>query len=312
MALNDHAQQQADQEKQFVALSSVLAAAFLTGLKLIVGFMTGSLGILAEAAHSALDFLAAVTTYIAVRISGKPADPGHHYGHGKVENFSALIETLLLLATCVWIVWEAGRRLLGKTTVEIDVNTWAFLVMGTSIAVDVTRSRMLMRAAVKHKSQALEADALHFSTDIWSSAVVILGLICVKAGEYIPRAPYLHSLDSVSALVVAAIMAWISVRLGIRAIQELLDAAPSGKADEIVKIVEAMPGVINCHNVRVRHSGPLTFIDIHILVSGEQRLRDVHDLTERIEEAIQNVMPGSDVTVHPEPAEPEIDERGGE
>lgn len=311
MAMNEHAQFRADEEKQVVALSSVLAAAGLTGLKLIVGFMTGSLGIMAEAAHSALDFLAAVTTYFAVRISGRPADPSHHYGHGKVENISALIETLLLLATCVWIVWEATRRLLGEAH-HIDVNIWAFLVMGTSIFVDVKRSRMLMRAAIKHKSQALEADALHFSTDIWSSAVVILGLICVKASEYISGASYLAKLDSVSALIVAAIMAWISIRLGMRAVQELLDAAPRGISEQIVQTVEAMAGVIDCHHVRVRHSGPLAFIDIHILVSGEERLRDVHDLTERIEEAIQAIIPGADVTVHPEPAEPELDERVGE
>lgn len=238
-------------------MSSVLAAAGLTGLKLIVGLLTGSLGILAEAAHSLLDFAAAVTTYFAVRISGKPADPGHHYGHGKVENFSALIETLLLLATCVWIVWEAGRRLFGHTEVDIMVNFWSFAVMVTSIVVDVTRSRMLKRAADKYHSQALEADALHFSTDIWSSSVVILGLICVKVGEYTTGWPFLQKLDSISALFVAAIMVWISIRLGIRAVQELLDAAPHGKADEITRRVEAMPGVIDCHHVRVRHSGQI-------------------------------------------------------
>lgn len=289
-----------------MAFSSVMAAAGLTSMKLVVGLLTGSLGIMAEAAHSALDFLAAVTTYFAVRISGKPADIGHHYGHGKVENFSALIETVLLLATCVWIVMEATERLLGKTQIEIEVNFWSFAVMATSIVVDITRSRMLMRAAIKHNSQALEADALHFSTDVWSSSVVILGLICVKAGESLPQWPFLHKVDSISALVVAAIMTWVSVRLGMRSIQALLDAAPRGKADEITRKVESIPGVIDCHQVRMRYSGPKAFIDIHILVSGEETLRNVHALTERIEQELQEIIPGADVTVHPEP--PEIHE----
>jgi cation diffusion facilitator family transporter len=162
-------------EKRSVAISSVIAAVGLTGFKLIVGFATGSLGILAEAAHSGLDLMAAVMTFLAVRISGKPADPNHLYGHGKVENLSALFETLLLLVTCIWIIYEARHRLLFHT-IDLEVNYWSFTVMITSIVVDISRSRMLYRAARKYNSQALEADALHFSTDIWSSGVVILGL----------------------------------------------------------------------------------------------------------------------------------------
>ena len=167
-------------EKKSVAISSVIAAVGLTGFKLIVGFATGSLGILAEAAHSGLDLMAAVMTFLAVRISGKPADPNHLYGHGKVENLSALFETLLLLVTCIWIIYEATHRLLFHTT-DLEVNYWSFTVMITSIVVDISRSRMLYRAARKYNSQALEADALHFSTDIWSSGVVILGLFLREA-----------------------------------------------------------------------------------------------------------------------------------
>ena len=164
----------AEREKRLVALSSVLAAIFLTSMKIVVGLLTHSLGILSEAAHSGLDLIAAAVTLFAVRLSDRPPDREHPYGHGKIENLSALVETLLLLATCVWIIYEAIDRLFFKS-VHVEASIWSFIVMGTSIGIDVTRSRALMRTAKKHNSQALEADALHFSTDVWSSSVVIAG-----------------------------------------------------------------------------------------------------------------------------------------
>ncbi len=172
----------AEKEKRRAALSSVVAAVFLTTLKLVVGLMTGSLGILAEAAHSGLDLVAALVTFFAVRIADRPPDDRYRYGYGKVENLSALIETLLLLITCIWIIYEAIQRLFFKS-VEIEASIWAFGVMAVSIVVDVSRSRLLYHVARKHNSQALEADALHFSTDIWSSAVVIVGLGLVWISE---------------------------------------------------------------------------------------------------------------------------------
>ena len=171
---------EADREKRRAAVTSVIAAIGLTLLKIAAGIATGSLGILAEAAHSGLDLAAAVITYVAIRIAVRPADSGHNYGHGKVENLSALFETLLLLATCGWIMYEAINRLFFRS-IEVEASIWAFGVMVISIMVDWSRSRVLKRAAKAHRSQALEADALHFSTDIWSSAVVILGLACRPA-----------------------------------------------------------------------------------------------------------------------------------
>lgn len=156
------------EEKQSVALSSVVAACVLTTLKVIVGLMTGSLGILSEAAHSGLDLVAAVVTYLSVRVSDKPADSRHPFGHGKIEHLSAFLETALLLVTCAWIIMEAGRRLFFRT-VHVDPSVWAFGVMFVSITIDVFRSRALFRVARKYRSQALEADALHFSTDVYSS-----------------------------------------------------------------------------------------------------------------------------------------------
>ena len=183
-------------EKLNVALVSVFAAVFLTGSKLIIGIMTGSLGILSEALHSGLDMVAAVITYFTVRVSDKPADKHHHFGHGKTENFSALVETLLLLITCIWIIYEAFSRLMTGNT-HIEISVWSYLVVIGSIIIDISRSRALSRVAKKYNSQALEADALHFSTDIWSSAVVLLGLICANFGFYFA--------DSIAALGVSII-----------------------------------------------------------------------------------------------------------
>jgi len=287
-------------EKRSVALSSVLAAVGLTAFKIIVGLSTGSLGILAEAAHSGLDLMAAVMTFLAVRISGKPADSNHLYGHGKAENLSGLFETLLLLVTCFWIIYEATHRLLYHAT-DVEVNYWSFTVMITSIVVDISRSRILYRAARKYNSQALEADALHFSTDIWSSGVVILGLVCVKISERVPSLAFLHTADSVAAMMVGLIVVYVSVKLGIRTIQALLHVATSGIEKKIVSAVEVLPGVTGCHNVRVRYSGPQLFVDIHILVDGNQTLKEAHNLTEEIERTIQKLVPNADVTVHPEP-----------
>ncbi len=290
----------ADREKRVAALSSVVAAIGLTSFKIIVGLATGSLGILAEAAHSGLDLVAAVVTFLAVRISGKPADKEHLYGHGKIENLSALFETVLLLATCVWIIYESIQRLFFKS-VEVDVTIWAFVVMIISIVIDFSRSRVLYHAARKHNSQALEADALHFSTDIWSSSVVIAGLVLVKVSEWIPSLEFLKRADAIAAMVVAGIVVYVSIQLGMRTIHGLLDSAPKGMAEKIKTTVEGLLGVIDCHNIRVRYSGPQVFVDAHVLVNPELTIVEAHDLTDRIEAVIRQIIPGADITVHPEP-----------
>lgn len=287
-------------EKKSAALSSVIAAVALTVFKLAVGFATGSLGILAEAAHSGLDLMAAMMTFLAVRFSGKPADQNHLYGHGKVENLSGLFETFLLLATCFWILYEATHRLLFHS-VEVEVTLWSFAVMATSIGVDLSRSRMLYRAAKKFNSQALEADALHFGTDIWSSAVVILGLLCMKLSDWVPSLAFLRQADSVAAIVVGLIVVYVSMQLGIRTVQALLDVAPSGIEKRIISAVEIVPGVTDCHHVRLRYSGPQLFVDIHVRIDGNKTLREAHHLTEEIEQVIQQLVPNADITIHPEP-----------
>jgi cation diffusion facilitator family transporter len=292
--------QSPEREKQSAALNSVMAALMLMSLKAIVGWLSGSLGILAEAAHSGLDLVAALVTFIAVRASHRPADRGHAYGHGKVENLSALAEVLLLLITCVWIISEAIERLTAKHVV-VDVSVWTFAVMVTSIAVDISRSRMLYRVAVKHHSQALEADALHFRTDVWSSAVVIVGLLGVKVSELFPSLAFLEKADAVAAIGVALIVVMVSIRLGLRTIEALMDTAPAGIAEKIKAQVEALETVADCHAVRVRQSGPYYFVDLHVTLDGGQTLHLAHELTERVEQTVQKLLPGADVTVHPEP-----------
>src|SRR5437588_7174388 len=211
------------QEKRAVAGHSVLAAMAITVLKVVVGITTGSLGILSEAAHSALDLIAAIITLLSVRVSDKPADADHQYGHGKVENFSAFIETGLLLLTCIWIVYEAMERLF-VLHVEIEPSIAAFAVMFFSMAVDFWRSRALGRIAAKYDSQALEADALHFSTDIWSSSVVVLGLVLVILGRTY-GVGWLGDADPVATLVVAGRIGYVSWRRARKAVGALLDAA---------------------------------------------------------------------------------------
>jgi cation diffusion facilitator family transporter len=295
-------------EKSGAALWSVASAVTLTALKVVVGLLTGSLGILAEAAHSGLDLLAALVTFCAVHLASKPADRKHLYGHGKVENLSALIETLLLLVTCGWILVEAVKRLVIKE-VHVEASLWAFLVMAISVVVDLLLSRKLEAAARKHHSQALEADALHFRTDVWSSAVVLLGLGCVKLADWWPALDFLRRADAVAALAVAIIVVMVSLRLGSRTIDGLLDVAPRGMPEQIKEVVEAIPGVLDCHQIRVRHSGPHLFIDIHVHMDGNQTLRQAHELSDLIERRLQEILRQADVTVHPEP---KLDDQAGE
>ena len=293
-------QDRSKSEKNRVALVSVLAAVLLTATKLVVGLATGSLGILSEAAHSGLDLVAAVVTLFAVRISDKPADEQHTYGHGKVENLSALFETGLLLLTCVWIIYEAIQRLFFRS-VHVEASAWAFGIMLLSIFVDYNRSRALSKAARKYNSQALEADALHFSTDIWSSSVVILGLVLVRLSDQL-RIPALAQGDAVAALVVAGIVVYVSLQLGRRTVAGLLDEIPPGLRDELVQAVKNVPGVNRVKHIRLRWSGAEAFADIVITAQKDVSFEQSHEIATLAEQAIQEALPEAQVTVHVEPA----------
>lgn len=290
----------ANQEKSFVAATSVIAALGLTTMKFVVGLLTNSLGILAEAAHSALDLMAALITYFTVRVSDKPADKEHPFGHGKLENISAFIQSLILIVTAGWIMYEAFDRLINHSA-HLELSIWAFIVMGISIVVDYSRSRMLKKAAEKHNSHALEADALHFSIDIWSSGVVILGLSLAWASSYF-NLPWLEKADALAAIIVAVIILFVSGELGLKAIHELIDAAPqNGEQEQIIAAVNQLEGITNAHALRIRSSGGRWFVDMHVTVPGQMTVQDSHALTETIEDLIEDILPHSDVTVHVEP-----------
>ncbi len=303
-ARNETPLQAGHREKRLVALSSVLAAVLLTSMKLVVGLITGSLGILSEAAHSGLDLAAAAMTWFAVRVSDKPPDEVHTYGHGKIENLSALFETVLLLATCVWIIYEAILRLFVRP-VEIEASLWAFLVMGVSIVIDVSRSRALARVARKFHSQALEADALHFSTDVWSSSVVIGGLALVRVADLF-GIPWLTKADAVAALGVAAIVTYVSLQLGRRTISALLDAAPTGLQEEVERAAR-IPGVVDVRKARIRQSGPETFADLTLVVTPDASVERAHDIASEAEARVQRLIPGADIVVHLEPSDQALD-----
>ena len=282
-------------EKRNVAFWSVLAALFITGFKLVIGLLTGSLGILSEALHSGLDLVAALITFFSVRVSDKPADREHNYGHGKVENLSAFIETLLLLVTCVWIIYEAVHRLLsGK--LDIEVSVWSYVVVICSIIIDFTRSRALSRVAKKHNSQALEADALHFATDIWSSTVVLFGLLCYQFLNW-------HKADSIAALLVAVIVLYVSYQLGRKAIDVLLDKSPIGTTKIVQEILNEFPEVLKYHGLKARTAGADTFIKFNVHFNPDLSLREVHDVCDKIETEIKKKVVRSEVYIHAEPEE---------
>jgi cation diffusion facilitator family transporter len=286
-------------EKRAVAQNSVYAAIGITTLKFIVGITTGSLGILSEAAHSGLDLVAAVVTLMSVRVSDKPADADHQYGHGKVENFSAFIETGLLLLTCVWIVYEAIKRLFYHH-VHIEPTVAAFVVMAISIVLDSWRSRRLRRIAVKYDSQALAADALHFSTDIWSSSVVILGLGLVLAGDQL-NLPWLQNADPIAALVVACVVVYVSWRLARQTIDALLDAAPPGVRTRIIDEVSRVEGVLEVDRARIRRAGNRYFADLEIGMHRNVTFQKSEQLGQRVTQAVHRVLPDADVVVHSVP-----------
>lgn len=279
-------------EKQRVAGISVFAAVFLTGFKLVIGILTGSLGLLSEALHSGLDLVAAIITFFSVRISDNPPDKQHNFGHGKVENLSAFLETILLFITCFWIISEALHRLIsGKTNIE--VTTWSYVVVVISIVIDFTRSRALSKVAKKHNSQALEADALHFSTDIWSSAVVLIGLICANFGFFFA--------DSVAALIVALIVIYVSYKLGRRSIEVLLDYAPREKVTKIEYVLNTLPEIDSFHSLKIRTAGADTFVSVSVVLNPQLILTKAHEICDKVEKEISKEVERCDVFVHVEP-----------
>jgi cation diffusion facilitator family transporter len=280
------------------ALGSIGSALILLGLKVFLAAATGSLGILSEALHSGLDLIAAILTWLSVRIADRPADSGHTYGHGKFENFSAFVETGLLLATSVYIIVEAFARLLFKR-VHLQPSALAMGILVIAMGIDIVRSRALARVAREHPSEALEADALHFSTDVWSTLVVILGMGAVWIGQR-SGVTWLQEADPIAALAVAAIVIWVGSRLGKRTLEALLDVAPAGLQERVTHAVQGLEGVISTERVRLRRAGNKYFVDVTISVPRSASFEQVHAISDAVERRVGEIVP-ADVMVHMEP-----------
>src|SRR5947209_553498 len=281
------------ENKERVALTSVAASGGLTIGKAVIGALSGSLALLSEAAHSALDFAATVMTWYAVRISGKPADEKHHYGHGKVESVSALIETGLLFVLSGVVIWEALSRLAGSGGHAVEATIWAFVVIIVSIVIDFLRARLLYRVAEETTSAALEADALHFGSDMWSSIAVLVGLGAVAFGY--PWA------DSAAAIIVAVFIVVAGWRLGRRTIETLTDTAPEGAAARISALATRVPGVVAIDRVRARSVGPALFVDLVVAVSRTLPLDRVAEIKSALTQSIRAELPEAEVDVATEP-----------
>jgi cation diffusion facilitator family transporter len=247
------------------------------------------MGIISEAAHSALDLGAASLTLFAVKVSDKPADNDHPYGHGKIESVSALIETGLLFLTSAWIIYEAIHRILAKN-IEVEATWYAFAVIIVSIIIDISRSTALGKIAKETNSQALEADALHFRSDIWSSGVVLIGLILVALG--------IKGADAFAAIGVSIFVLVAGYRLGKRTIDVLIDTAPEGISDIVKECVRKIDGVIDVENVRVRPLGPSVFIDVQISINRGFSIIKVDSLIKQAKEIIQEKISGSETIIH--------------
>ncbi|HEX4156103.1 MAG TPA: cation-efflux pump [Acidobacteriaceae bacterium] len=286
--------------KQSAALTSVVAAAAITLLKLLTGLLSGSLGMLSEAAHSGIDLIAAFLTLTSVRISDRPADEEHAFGHGKIENLSAGVETVLMIGSCVWIATEATLRILHPSRLTLRFSIWPFIVLLLSIVVDTARSLGLRRVARQHRSEALAADAVHFGTDIWASVAVILGLLASYAGQHwhIPRLRYA---DPIAALAVAAVILRVTWKLARRTLDSLLDATPPEVRNQIhndlPRDLLAIPDVLSVQRLRVRRSGSYYFVDLTLGLPRVLTFQKSEQVTNNATEAVQRRLPGADVVV---------------
>lgn len=286
--------------KRTAALTSFLAAAGITLLKLLTGLLTGSLGMLSEAAHSGIDLIASLLTFTSVRVSDRPADAEHTFGHGKVENLSAAVETALMIGSCVWIATEAILRILHPNRVTLRFSIWPFVVLLLSIVVDSARSIALHRVAKTHRSEALEADAVHFGTDIWSSVAVIIGLLVSYAGQRW-NYPELRYADPIAALVVAAVILYVTWKLARRTLDSLLDATPPEVRNQIhgqmMRELQAIPDVISVQRLRVRRSGSDYFVDLTLGLPRALTFQRSEQVTDAATEVVQKRLPGADVVV---------------
>ena len=278
--------------KEKAALASIFASAFITLAKLVAGLLSGSLALLSEAGHALVDTGATIVTYFAVKAAHKPADDKHHYGHGKVESLAALVETGLLFALAAYVLFEAIHRLSAKPA-EVEVGWLAFGVLIVSIVIDLFRWRALSKIAKETKSDALAADALHFSSDLLASVLVLIGLIATYFG-------FLQG-DAIAALGVAVFIAIVGYKLARQTLDTLLDVAPEGMADKIRAAVENTPGVVSVETLRLRPAGPNVLGDLEIFVPRTMPVERIAKVKEQVRAAIATEVPEAQLTLAAHP-----------
>ena len=286
--------------KRSAALFSVLAALCVTFLKLLTGILTGSLGMLSEAAHSGIDLIASAITLFSVQVSDRPADASHNYGHGKIESLSAAIETVLMLGSCIWILTAAIRRIVFRQHLALNFSLWPFVVLLLSITVDYTRSRKLQTIARQYKSEALAADAVHFRTDIWASLAVLLGLASTYTGQRW-RIPALELADPIAAILVSCVILHVTFQLARSTVDTLTDAAPAesrAQTRDLIRDLVAIDGVLSVDRVRTRRSGPSYFVDLTLGMPRNLTFQRSEQITLDATAAVQRHLPGADVVVH--------------
>ena len=281
-----------------VALVSIIAACALITLKLVTGIMTGSLGLLSEAAHSGTDLVAALLTFFAVGVSGRPADRGHPYGHGKAEHLAALAEAGILVALSLAILVRAALHLVSSSESGVHPTWYALVVVGVVIAIDLSRMLVSARAARRHGSAALQANALHFGSDLAGSTAVLAGLLVARAG-------YADG-DSAAALFVAVLVLVAAGRLMRRNVDVLMDRAPADAyAAARLAIRKLEPG-IELRRLRIRQAAGKHFADVVIGISPGAAVGQGHAVADEIEEAVQRALPETDVVVHVEPLSDDV------
>lgn len=276
---------------------SVLSNSALVTIKLAAGLLMGSVSVLSEAIHSAMDLVAAGIAFYSVRQSRRPADEEHPFGHGKVENVAGTVEAVLIFTAAVWIIVEAVRKLVQGVRVEsLGVG---LVVMGLAAAVNFAVSRYLFRVARQADSVALRADAMHLSTDVWTSAGVFVGLGIMAVTGY-------HIVDPVAALIVAVLIIHAAWELTREAFLPLMDISLPPEEQEVIReiISRHSADFVGFHRMRSRRAGPQRHIDLHLVVHGDHTVAEAHTLCDAIEKEIEGRFSRTDVVIHVEPSPP--------
>jgi len=279
------------------ALTSVVAAATLIALKLSVGLATHSLGLVSEAIHSGTDLVAALLTFFAVGVSGRPADVTHQYGHGKAEHLTALAEAAFLSAASVLIAVRALERLFGSGQTRVDATWYALVVVGVVIVVDASRLTVSWRASRRYRSAAFASNAVHFGSDLAGSVAVLVGLLLARGGH--PNG------DSLAALFVAALVLSAAARLIKVNVDVLMDRAPLAAEQRARMAIAGLSPMVRLRRLRMRQAGGRQFADVVIDVPSSAAVGQGHAAADAVEQALEAALPGSDVVVHVEPREDE-------